>query len=531
MSEKYKNYLINLLFPAVVFGSVTGALSAAVISVYKLCAKYIISLSENGYHFFRDHLYYVPIIIIVLFGVALLLGFIYKKIPNIRGGGIPTSIGILRGIISFDWLKNLIGIFMLSLSSFLIGVPLGNEGPAVQMGTAVGRGCLLPFSKKNAAWDRYSMTGGACAGFSVATGAPISGIMFAVEEAHQRISPMIVLVSTVSVMAAYATSHLLAPLLGIETAIFPEIQLMEMNVKDFWIPLAVGVVMGLFAVLFLNYYRVISSFFTKKLKKIPHFYKIFFIFLLTIILGLCSTSFISTGHELMLSLFDNKTAIYMLVIILLVRSSLTLGASSNGITGGLFIPILAVGAVLASVVGKTAVSVFGLGSEYYSVILVLGIAACISGMMKMPITAILFSVEALSCHKNIIYVIAVCAVAFAITEIFDVKSINDSVLESRAEELNKDKKITVIDTFVCVKENSFAVGKQIRDIFWPANLFVLSVKHGSEGAEMDRHGGKEINAGDILHIRYSTLDEQRTKRELVAIIGEQDYNEISTDII
>ena len=30
------------------------------------------------------------------------------------------------------------------------------------------------------------MTGGACAGFSTATGAPISGILFAVEEAHQN---------------------------------------------------------------------------------------------------------------------------------------------------------------------------------------------------------------------------------------------------------------------------------------------------------------------------------------------------------
>ena len=97
--------------------------------------------------------------------------------------------------------------------------------------------------------------------------------------------------------------------------------------------------------------------------------------------------------------------------------------------------------------------------------------------------------------------------------------------------LNKNKNLTVIDTFVTVGENSFAVGKQIRDIFWPANLFVLSVKHGSKGAQMDRHGGKEINAGDILHIRYSTLDENRTKKELVAIVGEQDYNETKTDVI
>ena len=72
----------------------------------------------------------------------------------------------------------------MSLLSFLMGVPLGNEGPSVQIGTAVGRGTTRIALRKRFAWDRYSMTGGACAGFAVATGAPISGILFAVEEAH-----------------------------------------------------------------------------------------------------------------------------------------------------------------------------------------------------------------------------------------------------------------------------------------------------------------------------------------------------------
>ena len=90
----------------------------------------------------------------------------------------------------------------------------------------------------------------------------------------------------------------------------------------------------------------------------------------------------------------------------------------------------------------------------------------------------------------------------------------------------------VIDTFVAVSEDSFAVGKQIRDIFWPANLFVLSVKHSQKhGAEVDEHGGKELRAGDVLHVRYSTCDEPQTKSELTAIVGEQDYSEKEADII
>lgn len=67
------------------------------------------------------------------------------------------------------------------------------------------------------------------------------------------------------------------------------------------------------------------------------------------------------------------------------------------------------------------------------------------------------------------------------------------------------------------------MGKQIRDVFWPANLFVLSVKHAEKAqAKVDEHGDSSLRAGDILHIRYSTFDDKRTREELMAIIGEQE---------
>ncbi len=532
MKAKTKNYLINLIVPALVFGSATGILTAAVVLFYKFCAKHVIEFSEAAYCAARQHPIVIPTVIVCLFAFSFLLAVIYKKIPNIRGGGIPTSIGILRGIITFKWLRNVIGTFVLSLTAFLIGVPLGNEGPSVQIGTALGRGSVYSFAKRHRAWDRYAMTGGACAGFTVATGAPISGIMFAVEEAHQRISPMIIIVSAVAVMFSCITTELLAPLLGVSVSLFPTMNLITLQVKDVWMPLSIGVAVGLFAVLFLNYSRLIRRFFNKTLAKIPHAYKIFFVYLTTFLLGLYSFSFISTGHELILSLIDGKTAIFMLILLLFARSTLTLSANSNKITGGIFLPILALGTILASILGEAAERLFGLAHEYYVVLLMLGITACISGMMKMPLTAIFFSVEALSCHNNVLHVIIVSAVAFVITEIFGAKSINDTVVDSLVEELREGKTVKVFDTFVTVQKGAFAVGKQIRDIFWPANLFVLSLQHDEKrGAEVDEHGGKAIREGDVLHVRYSTYDESQTKEELIAIVGEQVYDEHETDVI
>lgn len=529
-NKKHLSYLINLIIPAVLFGSITGTLTAVVVLVFKLCSNRVIKLSEHGYEYMREHIYFILPALALLLAVSLLFSAIYKKTPNLSGGGIPTSIGVLRGIVRIKWVMNLVGVFLLSLVSFFVGVPLGTEGPSVQMGTAAGKGSIKIFSKKHKAWERYSMTGGACAGFSVATGAPISGILFSIEEAHQRVTPMILIVSSTSVVFSYITTTLLSPLLHVEASLFSKMSLPVLLIKDIWIPVVVGVLMGLFAVLFLNYYTALNAFFNKKLKKIPHSAKIFFVFVITLLLGLSSFDFISTGHELILSLFHKRLPILFLLLILFFRSTLTLGANTNRITGGVFIPILAIGAVFSAVLAQGFEKLFGVSGDYYVVILVFGITACISGMMKMPLTAIAFSVEVLYGYENILYFIIVSICAFIITEIFDAKSINDRVLDNKIEEQSAKGTAKVIDTYVTVQDRSFAVGKQIRDILWPANLFVLSIKHTeASNAEIDEHGGRVIKSGDILHVRYSTFDEASTRDELMAIVGNQNYFEKETE--
>ena len=518
--NQYFSYFVNLVFPACVFGVVSGGATAVIVLIYKMLAKYVIGASEEIYSLFGQYTYLIPIALGVLFFIALALAAVYKKAPDLAGGGIPNSIGILRGVFSFSWLKSLWGTVALSLVTFFTGVPLGNEGPSVQIGTAVGKGCAKPVSKKHGVWSRYSMTGGASAGFAVATGAPVSGMMFVLEEAHQRISPMLLIVSAVSVSSAALLVELLSPILCVSATLFPRFSLMALSVKDLWLPVLIGAAVGFFSVLFLYYYRVISAFFVKKLKKVDQKYKIFAVLAVTLVLGVISPDFISTGHELIISLFEGGEAIYMLILLLLMRTTLTLSANSVGMTGGIFIPLLSVGALFSALVGKGVIGVFGLSEEYFTVILMLGITACISGMMNMPLTAIAFAIEALSLGGNILYVIISAATSFIIVELFKAKSINDSVIDNKIEKLYPSSEKTVIDTHVTVREGSFAIGKQVRDVFWPANLFVLSVKRaGQEYSEIDEHGGIVLAEGDILHIRYSTYNNQITEQELHSIIG------------
>ena len=293
MNKKYKHYFLNLFLPAFVFGSITGIFTALIIAVYKFLAKHVIHFSENTYHYVSGHLIWLLAIVPIFVIVALFFCVVYKKNPDLKGGGIPSSIGILRGLITFKWLRNLIGTFVLSMMSFLLGIPLGNEGPAVMMGTAMGDASNTFTNKKHRVWNRYLMTGGACAGFSSATGAPISGILFAIEEAHQRVSPMIILVSTIAVLFSRLTTEIVAPLLDISISLFPNLSLLSMPVKQIWIPLVVGIGMGFFAVIFLKFFTLINTLINKKFTNVKSIYKFTFIMLATLGAGLVSFRFIS----------------------------------------------------------------------------------------------------------------------------------------------------------------------------------------------------------------------------------------------
>ena len=525
--KKQNGNIVNLIFLACSFGAVTGIFTALVVVLYKFVAKFVIDFSQKGYIVLQNKLYLIPIAIVVFWIIAVLFSHIYKKQPRVRGGGIPSSIALLRGIVTFKWLRTLIGVFFMSMTSFLIGVPLGNEGPSVLMGTAIGKGSVSLIAKKHPAWSRYAMTGGACAGFAVATGASVSGVLFAVEEAHQRISPMILLVGAVSVLFAQIVSYILCPLLGLSTMLFPSISIKALSIIDIWIPLTVGIVIGLFAVVFLKYYRAISGFFSVKLKKVPHSVKIFLVFTLTLIFGLTSFSFISTGHEIFSIILENKVTILSLVIILLVRTTLTLFANANKLTGGVFVPILAVGAIMASIIAKS-MEAFGLSNTYYTLIFALGITASISAMMKMPFTAIVFTIETLGCTNNIIYVIFTAIVSYVVTTIFKAKGINDGIINNLIKSQEETHERQIIDTHVVIKKGSFAENMHADDILWPTNFFLLSITPSKTHHVEIGQANKSFHEGDVLHIRYATFDENHTKQELTNIVGEQDYDETIT---
>ncbi len=517
------NYIKNIILPCLVFSLITGTLVSVVIVFFKIAVSFAIEKSEMLYTFLHRNPVYLPAAVAVTVVIAFIAKYFYRVFPDSKGGGIPTSIAILRGIVSFRWLRNLFGVITASLTTFLLGIPLGNEGPCVQIGTAIGRGVVRTLGRGNLAWDRYVMTGGACAGFSVATGAPISGIFFAIEEAHRRLCPMIIMVATTTVMFASGVSAWISPIFGVSETLLGPVETIIIPLRQLWIPAVIGLGVGLFSVLFIKLNGLISSVISKFFRENDVFLKILITLILTLGFGMISFSFLGTGHSQIESILEAKTVFIYIIPIIVFRSALMLFANNSGATGGMFVPILALSAMFTALLARLLL-VFGIPDTYYTTIILLGITAGLASTIKTPVTAVVFAMEALSLSNNVLPIITVVTVAFMITEIFGAKSINESVIETRVHQLNEGKTVRTYDANISVKPNSFVVGKAIRDIFWPNNLFVLSICHSADSPEVDRHGDKSIRDGDILHVRFSTQDYDSTIEELVALTGDNNIS-------
>lgn len=516
-------YIKNIILPCILLSGVTGAFTGLLIFCFKYVSGQVIELSDKIYSYAQDK----PVIILPIVAGCIVLSVISAAIlrfsPDSRGGGIPTAIAILRGLITFSWVKSIFCVFFSSLVSYMAGVPLGNEGPSVQMGTGVGSAAVNIFAGKHKAWERYSMTAGACAGFASATGAPVSGVFFALEEAHRRFSPMIVMTASVSVACGSLLSSALCRLAGISVLSFDIDIPYAMGFSYFWVAVVAGLLCGFYAALYTKIFKVIRSLINDKMSKLPHFLKVMSIFVLVALIGNISHDCIGSGHSLAQAIFENNVSWYLALVYLVVRTLLVVAANNAGITGGLFVPTLIFGALIGTLTAKALIYPGLLPEQYYLITVVICMISFLGASVKTPITAIVFSMEALSAIRNVPFVIIGVITAYIVVETMGIISSNDLSIEQKVHDLNSGRRKIAVDTVITAKSGCFAIGKEPRDILWPPYCIIVSMKKNESDDGKSYTGA--ISENDQLAVHFQTYDTAKTAKELCYILGDQNIYE------
>lgn len=530
----YKNYFKNVFVPVLVYGAFTGLLVGTVVFFFKWVAEWLTEKSVEIYRYAQAN----PWIAVAVVAGALALSYaaywLQKWAPETKGGGIPRAEGVLRGILTFRWLRTGIAVLVNSWISFFAGLPLGSEGPSVLLGTAIGGGtCKLPLSHDS--WDRYIMTGGACAGFAVATSAPVTGLLFALEEAHKRFTPMIFLMATSSVLFGVTASNLWSMLLGHEPApLFDVGSLMgAFEMKDIWIPLLLGVIIAAVACGYNLVVFAMGKLWGGKFRKFPQWARLMIVFALTAAIGLVvvgsfnGTDALFGGGGLIIKLTVYEQFSWAVIfVLLLIRFFMISFSTSSGATGGVFIPMLSIGALLGALVGKLFVKM-GMDESLYATVVMLSMSAFMGAATRAPLTALVFMVECTWSFSNLFYVGITVFVSYLICELVKVEPLYDVLLERMLEQQNHGKQHVIVELTYVVKDTAFAVGKSIRDVLWPANTKVTHVEKPDSVKSMDDDGEKKIHVGDTLTLITQTYDLDATKRELNDILGKQEEGQTS----
>lgn len=241
--------------------------------------------------------------------------------------------------------------------------------------------------------------------------------------------------------------------------------------------------------------------------------------------GLWARDFIGGGHELIVHINARSVVPLALLLIFCLKFFLVPVANVSGATGGLFIPTLALGALIGALLAELFIA-WGVNPDYYKIIVVLSISGFMSAASRVPLSAIMLALEAMNGTGNILFIAVSVSVSFMLLELTKLPAINDIVLETTIKISTHERQPKNVEISLEVKPDAFVAGKTVRDVLWPANTIILSVTRAEHtesenGERLTKDGEKELKAGDILRLRFQTYDEETTVSGLLALLGEQ----------
>ncbi len=426
MKERIRNFKKAFL-PLLIASAISGFLIGAVVFLFRCAGEIIIKLSHFCYDFAENGIWQGALVFALIIALGIGAKFIMKAAPFSKGGGIPFSVFLATAKIKFNWFFTLIATFISSLITFFAGIPLGNEGPSVQIGALTGRGVLKVFKREEDENADCVIKAGAGAGFCAATGSFLGGFAFSFEEMHGKIRPIQLVGSFISVISAYGTGTFLCGIFKIDFNLFNGLPIKPLPFKYYFIPVLVGAVCGAAAILFSKAAIAVRRFGSKA--KMPILVQVLLIFAGAFLLGVFFEDAAFSGHDLTITLFSAEPILKAAIILIAVRAAMLIFSNSCGITGGLFVPLLTLGALL----GAACLVIFNLAGgqagEYGVYFILAGLAAFIASANKMPLTITLFTAEIICGFKNILPVALAVSVSYLIFYLVRQKDLTEAICE------------------------------------------------------------------------------------------------------
>lgn len=364
---------------------------------------------------------------------ATLAALIVRWVPLAAGSGIQHVEAVYRGEAEPPLILLLPAKFIGGVLSMGAGLVLGREGPTVHMGAAIGAESARR-ARLSDADVRMMQTAVGGAGLAVAFNAPIGGTMFALEEVTKSFRLQTVLATLFAAASAVGCMRLMLgnePDFHVEALAAPALA---------WLPLFVvfGLLTGCLGA---GYNRLLLWFLDRVggIRRIPAVAKAA---LIGAVIGLAMFIYpesVGGGDSLTQLILSGQSIVFPVVLgLLLVRFVAGPLSYSAAVPGGLFAPLLAVGALW----GLLFVGVFGAvwpgdTSGLAVPMALVGMAAFFGATVRAPVTAVVLVMEMTATTAVGIPMLAATAAAVLVAELTKSPPIYDSLRERMSPDLRR----------------------------------------------------------------------------------------------
>ena len=530
--KKSRTSFYSNILQLILVGSVTGIFAGAITTAFTILAEKGEEVSHGVYAFIRNNPAWIPLWLFVLAAGAFLIGVLVQIAKIIGGCGIPQTEGASRGVLRFKWYRDATANFAACLVSIFMGLSIGAEGPSAFIGACVGDGVATTL-KRNEMIKRFQITGGACTGLAVASNAPLTGIIFAFEEAHKRFTPEVFICSFSSVVFGMLVRFGVYSLLGMEIRnAFGSYVFHELSWNTYGIVIAAGLICGLLGVLFHKCAFGIRKLFQKiriKKQKYVHFLRIFIAVMLGGVVCMLAPGVMGGGHSFIESLgtlggsreasVDSAFGLsitWVLLLVLALRFLITGVNVGSGIPCGIFIPIIAMGACVGGSLNQLWLH-FGMNPQYCDLMVMICIASLFTSIVRAPLTAIVMICEFTGSFAPLLPAIIGVALGYIVGEIFRTDGIYEDLLEAYEKESGiHERALREVYTIVLAK-GALAEKREVRDVLWPAGARVTEIHRGDEVILPD--GETVLHAGDTLVVVCRTDAPEKVKEDLIHILA------------
>ena len=319
---------------------------------------------------------------------SLAMGYLlYRYFPDARGSGVPQTKAALYAREGKITLSTVFGKFFCTSATLASGIPLGREGPAVQVGggiaSVLGRALGLRQEKVKAL-----IPVGAAAAIAAAFNTPLAAVLFALEEVVGDLHAPVL----GSVVLASATSWgVLRLLLGNE----PLFQVPQYQLVNPW-ELAVygilGLAGGLVSVAFTQLLLRLRAWFQRQPRKTVWFQPLAG-GLLVGAMGWFVPQVMGVGYKYVGDALNDHLALKLMLILLVMKLVATAVSYASGNAGGIFGPSLFLGAMLGGTIGGIAHHYFPGHVATPGAYALVGMGTAFAGIVRAPMTSVVMIFE------------------------------------------------------------------------------------------------------------------------------------------